>query len=318
MLLRINTIVNVRDYANRDLGTGGLGRYIRPQDIFVINTRYSGNRTGTQPPATPAVAAELADELRAAFPCNRIIGLNGLSYNPFAAGHAYSLYDHPAVWALLSDFEPMDWNAGRATAPGRGDWSLKRKVGLKRIKRWVGGASNTIAPYPSSTRKIVGVAPIDYSDRWDYGRIAQAVDKKNRRLGGRHVGLQSVMTQDRCAFGGVKEFKKRAGRLLREYKIRFITKRVRRDGKKRKRTFKKKLKKKSRPDRSNLALQISFSDRPNPNGGMAITRTTADQAAACARAGLKRGGGAFFFYASSRSMRLLFLQPRIASLRPPA
>jgi len=315
MLIRINTIANVRDYTNFHAGTGGLGGWIRPQDIFVINTRFLGNRAGTQPPVTQAVAAELATELKAAFPCNRIVGLNGLSFDPFSAGYGYTLYDHPGVWALLSDFEPMDWSAGSATDPGRGGWNSKAKVGLKRLKRWVGGVSGVLGSYPSSNGKRAGVVPID-DDRWDYGRIAQAADKKNRRLGGRRLGLQSVMTQDHCA-DGVKEFKGRAQRLLREYRFRFITKRVRRGGKKRKVTFKKKLKKRSRPDRSNLALQISFSATPDPNAGLAVAKTSADQAAACARAGLKKGGGAFFFFASSEAMRLLFLQPRIAALRPP-
>ena len=49
---------------------------------------------------------------------------------------------------------------------------------------------------------------------------------------------------------------------------------------------------------------------------MAITKTSAATAAACARAGLKRGGGAIFFFASDDSMRLLFKQPEISSLRP--
>ncbi len=45
---------------------------------------------------------------------------------------------------------------------------------------------------------------------------------------------------------------------------------------------------------------------------MAITKTSAKTAAACARPALKRGGGAFFFFASPDSMRLLFKQPEIA------
>jgi hypothetical protein len=32
---------------------------------------------------------------------------------------------------------------------------------------------------------------------------------------------------------------------------------------------------------------------------------------------LKQGGGAFFFFAAEDAMRLLFLQPQIAALRPP-
>ena len=52
---------------------------------------------------------------------------------------------------------------------------------------------------------------------------------------------------------------------------------------------------------------------------MAITKTSAATAAACALSGLKQGGGAFFFFASDDSMRLLFQQPADRrALRPNA
>ena len=40
MLIRINQQENVDTYANFDSATGGLGGRVRPQDIFVINTRF--------------------------------------------------------------------------------------------------------------------------------------------------------------------------------------------------------------------------------------------------------------------------------------
>ena len=43
-----------------------------------------------------------------------------------------------------------------------------------------------------------------------------------------------------------------------------------------------KLKPQARPLLSNLAIQISFSNTPNPSAGMAITKTSAATAAACA------------------------------------
>ena len=108
----------------------------------------------------------------------------------------------------------------------------------------------------------------------------------------------------------------RTSTLFDQYKYKLIRKTVKRKGKKRKITIRRKLKKKARPDLSNLSLQISFSNTPDPNSSMAITKTSAKTAAACTRSALKRGGGAFFYFASSDSMRLLFNQPEIASLRP--
>ena len=85
MLIRINQQVNVDDWVNFDTATGGLGARVRPQDIFVINTRHENS--------DPALAAQLATNLRTAFPCNRIIALNGLGLNPTVAGYAFTLAD---------------------------------------------------------------------------------------------------------------------------------------------------------------------------------------------------------------------------------
>ena len=74
-------------YTNFNSATGGLGGYIRPQDIFVINTRFETT--------TPSVALQLAAALNSAFPCNRIIGLNGLGLNPTLPGYAFSLLGAP-------------------------------------------------------------------------------------------------------------------------------------------------------------------------------------------------------------------------------
>lgn len=314
MLIRINQQVNVDTYANPVSATGGLGGYVRAQDVFVINTRFKTT--------TPAVAVELANNLRAAFPCNRIIALTGLGLDPAAPGYAFSLAGHPAVWALMSDFEPMDWNGGRASDPSRPPWKQAYKKAFPRIKGWDRRMSGTLASSPLSAGQRSGLVPI-FDSSWNYGRIAQDLDKKNRRLGGRHLGPQSVQTQDACADGGPSAFRARLKGLFGQYVYKTVTKVVKRKGaggKKRKRKIKvrRKLKRKARPLRTNLATQISFSNTPNPNAGMAITKTSATTAAYCARAGLKRGGGAFFFFASDDSMRLLFQRPEIASLRPPA
>jgi hypothetical protein len=77
------------------------------------------------------------------------------------------------------------------------------------------------------------------------------------------------------------------------------------------------MKKKAKPNRANLAMQISFSDTPNPGAGMALTKTSPFTAAECTIAGLQEGQGAFFYFASDDSMRLFYQQPSIAALRPP-
>ena len=309
MLIRINQQVNVDTWVNFNSAAGGLGGHVRPQDIFVINTRHEDS--------DPALAAQLATNLRDAFPCNRIIALNGLGLNSAVAGYAYTLLDHPSVYALMSDFEPDDWTQGRSTDPGRPPWNYKFKVAFKRIKSWDGRLAGTLTKTSSGAGKRSGLVPIDNSG-WNYGQIAQDLDKKNRRLGGRHLGPLSIQTQDNCANGGASGFLARTSSLLDQYRYKFIRKTVKRKGKKRKVTIRRKLKKKARPDANNLSLQISFSNTPDPNSSMAITKTSAKTAANCARAALKRGAGAFFFFASPDSMRLLFKQPEIGSLRPSA
>ena len=313
MLIRINQIENVNTYVNKVEATGGLGGRIRPQDIFVINTRFEKS--------IPANWVQMADMLRTAFPCNRIIALNGMSLNPLVPGYAFALIDHPATWGLLTDFEQGDWNGTRSTDPGRPPWDHRWKAAYPRIKQWNGRLAATLAANPVGVSKRSGLAPWDGGSSWNFGQVAQDLDKKNRRLGGNHLGPLSVQTQDACADGGASGFTTRAKALFDQYLYKTVrkVKVIKKKGKKFKKKVKvrRKLKPQARPLRSNLSLQISFSDTPNPSAGMAITKTAPSTAAACARAGLKAGGGAFFFFASDDSMRLLFQQPQIASLRPP-
>src|SRR5206468_1459735 len=101
MLLRINTQGNVDTYTKPE---GGMGGRIRPQDIFVLNTRFAGS--GQFPPMTPSEAADLAAQLRAVFPCSRIIARSGMSLDPAQPpGWAYTGIDDPNVYALLTDYE---------------------------------------------------------------------------------------------------------------------------------------------------------------------------------------------------------------------
>ncbi|HKH42099.1 MAG TPA: hypothetical protein VKA41_09635 [Solirubrobacterales bacterium] len=314
MMIRINTQGNVDTYTKPE---GGMGGRIRPQDIFVLNTRFAGNGSGSQPPMTATVAAEYAADLRAVFPCNRIIALNGMSFDPTQAGYAFTGMDDPNVFALMTDFEQGDWNNGRISDPARPPWNSKFKVALPRIKAWDRAMASTTAVNPIGASKRTGLVPQDDA-LWNFGQIAQDLNKKNTRLASRKLGPLSVQTQDVCAQGGAPGFGARVKQLRLQYTFKFITKKVRVKGKKKKvkKTFREPLKKKGRPNMVNLGVQISFTDSPDPSSGMALLRTSAAQAAACVAPAMKQGAGAFFFFASDDAMRQLFLQPQINALRP--
>jgi hypothetical protein len=313
MMIRINTQGNVDTYTKPE---GGMGNRLLPQDIFVLNTRFTGS--GSFPAMTPPVAATLAANLRAVFPCNRIITLNGLSFNATSAGYAFTGIDDPNVYALISDYERDDWNDGRSTAPGRPPWTDNYAKAFPLLRGWNFGFASTVAANPVGAPKRTGLAPQDVAG-WNYGQIAQNIDKQNARLGARHLGPQSVQTQDACADGAAAGFGARAKNLRLQYNFKFITRKVRVKGKNKKvrKTIRLPLHKKAKPNMSNLAMEISFTDSPEASASQAILSTSAAQAAACVGPALKQGGGAFFFFASDDSMKLLFIQPQINALRPP-
>jgi hypothetical protein len=317
MMIRINTQGNVDTYAKPE---NGMGDRLRVQDIFVINTRFGGS--GQFPAVTPAVASQLAANLRTAFPCNRIIALNGMSFDSTAPGYAFTGIDDPNFSTLLTDYEKSDWDAGRATDPARPAWLDNFKRAFPLIKGWNASVATTVAANPIGAGKRTGLAPQD-EPTWDYGQIAQQLDKLNTRLGATHLGPLSVQTQDACADGSAAGFGARAKALRLQYTFRTTVKKIKvrgKNGKKRtkKVTTTRKLKPQGRPLMSNLAMEISFTDTPDATKSQAILSTSAAQAAACVPAGLKQKGGAFFFFASDDAMRLLFQQPQIATLRPPA
>jgi hypothetical protein len=313
MMIRINTQGNVDTYTKPD---GGMGGRLRPQDIFVLNTRFGGS--GSFPAMTTPVAASLAANLRAAFPCNRIIALNGLSFDPNGAGYAFTGLGDPNVYALMSDYERDDWNSGRSTDPSRPPWTDNFAKAFPLLRGWNFGFASTAAANPAGAGKRTGLAPQDVAS-WNYGQIAQNLDKQNARLGARHLGPQSLQSQDACANGAGAGFGARAKALRLQYNFKFITKKVSVPGKKKKRkkTIRLPLHKKAKPNMSNLGMEISFTDSPEASASQAILSTSAAQAAACVGPALKQGGGAFFFFASDDSMRLLFQQPQINFLRPP-
>jgi hypothetical protein len=313
MMIRINTEGNVDTYTKPQQG---MGDRLRPQDIFVLNTRFQGS--GQFPAMTSDVAAELAAELHTTFPCNRIIALNGMSYDPASPGFAFTGINDPNVFALLTDYEEGDWNAGQLTDPARPPWTENFKNAFPLLKGWNFGVMSTVAANPAGAGKRTGLAPQDFAT-WNYGQIAQDLNKKNLRLGARKLGPLSVQTQAACADGGAAGFGARAKQLRLQYTFKFITKKVKMKGKKKKvkKTFREPLKKKAKPILDNLAAQISFTETADPSSNMALVRTSAAQAASCVGPAMKQGVGAFFFFASDNAMRLLFQQPQVAALRPP-
>ena len=314
MLIRINTQGNVDTYTKPD---GGMGGRIQPQDIFVLNTRFAGS--AQFPAMTSAVAADLAADLRATFPCNRIIALNGMSFDPAQPGYAFSAIEDPNVFALLTDFEQTDWNAGRATDPTRPPWTDNFKKAFPRLRGWNFGFMNAVAANPAGAGKRTGLA-LQENATWNFGQIAQNVNKQNARLGDLKIGPTSVQTQDTCANAGPAGYGGRAKQLRLQYTFKFITKKVRVKGKQKKvkKTFRQPIKKKGKPLLSNTAMQISFTDTPDPSSGMALVRTSPALAAACVGPAMKQGVGAFLFFASDDAMRMLFQQPQIGALRPAA
>jgi hypothetical protein len=259
--------------------------------------------------------------LRATFPCNRIIALNGMSFDPTQAGYAFSGVGDPNIYTMLTDYEQADWNAGRITDPARPPWNPVFKKAFPRLRGWNFGFMSTVSTNPVGAGKRTGLAPQDDAE-WNFGQIAQNLNKQNARLGDRKLGPMSVQTQDACADFGAAGFGGRAKQLRLHYSFRFFTKKVKKrvKGKVRKvkRTIRRPIKKKGRPVLTNAAMQISFTDTPDPTSGMAILRTSPAQAAACVRPAMKQGIGAFFFFASDDAMRTLFQQPQINALRPQA
>ena len=310
MMIRINQMDNVKTYTNFNSATGGLGGRIRQQDIFVINARFSQT--------TPDVAQQIASSLRKAFPCNRIISLNGLSPSPTAPGFLGTLIGSPSyMYAIMLDYEPDDWGQAQAQGLALPPFTTNFRPNLPRIGYLLGQVNGALSGLGVGTR--VGTVPFDQSN-WNYGQIGQTTDAFNTRLGARHLGLQSVQTQQSCTNGN-KAFTNRVAGLKSQYKfrIKYHKKKIHK-GKKViiKRIPKRiKIKKAAQPNTNSLAVQVSFTDAPTPGSSLPITATSAARADQCVAAGLAAGQATYFFFASDTSMKLLFSQPTVGSLRPP-
>jgi hypothetical protein len=306
MLLRINKDKNIDDYANPDSETGGLRERIRDRDIFVINTRDKGS--------TPEEWVALAERLSLEFPCNRIISLNGLALDPTLPGYQFALTNNPEIWALALDWESGDWTDGRKQDPAIPPWTssfgMTRGRIAKRLSLLGGSSDDELGPPGRRT----GVVPAYYS-AWDYGLIAKTADRRNHLRKERRPGLQMVQSQGYCTDDGPESFRGLANHLILQYRPRPRVKKIR--NKKGKVIKKFKVKVKPRAVVDNLAMEISFSNTPDPSDPRPVASVPPGAAGKCTRVGLKRGVGAFLYWAHEDSIRALLNTPRICALRPP-
>ncbi len=296
MLIRVNKVENARTYASRDEAAGGLADRIRPQDLFLVNTRYGGS--------SPAEWSRIVGVLAAAFPCNRIVALNGLGGAADSPGYAYALRGNPRIWALLTDWERLDWAEAQLSNPYLGPWSGRFRRTDKRVRRWIG-----LLTSPGSPARAGVVPPL--RSKWDYGQLARSISGPHRQIAPARRGLLSVQTQDTCAEAGARGMKAAVGGLLRQYKLANFS-RTRRSKGRRARYRRRKW----MIHPGNLSVQVSFTGTPQPWSGLALLRTSPVQAAGCTRAALRHGAGAILFWASPNSMRAMLSLPAMCALRP--
>ncbi len=268
MLIRVNKPSNVGDYAALQSRYGQL----RSRDVFVVNTRYKG--------ANPRQEDEIVSALHDSFPCNRIIALNGLGSDPQRPGYAFSLIDSPRPWAVLLDWERLDWARARATNHHMSRWKQRFGRNVNRLSTWVGRVARGAAEAGGEVRKI-GAIPAFFHN-WRYGRIARVLDRRNRRFGHRHGGVQVVGTQASCMKrrGTTRGMRATARQVVRQYG---------RAGR----------------NKRNLALEIAFSDHGRSKRHLPIRSVNEGRAGSCLRAALAGGAGAILFWASPDSMRAL-------------
>ncbi len=261
--------------------------------------------------STPGTAGHRRRNGRGSWACSpapfRATGssaLNGLGDAQDKPGYAYALRGNPDIWALLTDWEKVDWADARSSNPYLGPWSGRFQRTTKRVRRWIGRLTS-----PGGPRRA-GVVP-SLRSKWDYGQLARSISGPHRRIAPGRRGLLSVQTQDSCAGAGARGMKAEVGRLLRQYKLANF-RRFR--GSKGRRARHRRRKWMVHP--GNLSVQISFTGTPQPSSGLALLRTSPVRAAGCARAALRRGAGAILFWASPDSMRALFSLPGVCALRP--
>lgn len=306
LLLRINDDKNINAYNNSNPATGGLRDRLRDRDIFVINTRKKKT--------TPAEWVHLANRLRAKFPCNRIVALNGLHSNPNWPGYMYALADYPGLWGLGIDWEFEDWEQARAQDPLVPAWTRAFGPSRKRIGRWLTQLGAVSSEELGEPGRRTGVVPAHYA-RWDYGRLGKTTDRKNMLREADRRGFQAVQTQGYCVPSGPDPFRAMATRLHRQYRPPPRIRRIRNEKGKVVKTIR--IPRPPRAKVANLAMEISFSNTPDPSDPRPVASLAPGPASKCTAAAMKRRIGAFLYWAHDDSMRKLFKTPRVCRLRPP-
>jgi hypothetical protein len=300
MVIRINTIEDVNSWS--DLGSGGLKPRVRDRDIFLINTRFQGSTAETE--------QRIATRLRQNFPCNRIFALNGLSYDAFSEGYMFALINAPQVSALLIDWEKLDWDAARETAPTLPAWvDTPFTAMLKRLKGRLAVLASTILANGGGKR--IGLVPFARAD-WNLGLIARTIDNQARKIAPGGRGFQSSQTQKTCQTGGGAGLAGTIKGLFTQYKqANFKKVKPKRKGA---RPRFKRLKPKTQ--KLNLGVQISFTSTPDPTHRDPVKSVDISKAAECTSLAVFQKAGAILYWARPQDMAVLFTDPRMCALRP--
>ena len=220
----------------------------------------------------------------------------------------------PGIWGLSLDWESGDWNQGHKQNPAVPPWSdafgTTRGRIAKRLSALGAASDDELGPPGRRT----GVVPALYSG-WDYGLIAKTADRRNALRKENRPGFQFVQTQGYCSPSGPTAFHSIADRLILQYRPKPKIKKIR--NKKGKVIKRIKIEIEPRASVRNLAMEISFSNTPDPSDPRPVASLAPGPASKCTRTGLKRGVSAFLYWAHEDSIRALLNTPRICALRPP-
>ncbi|MFM9076952.1 MAG: hypothetical protein ACKORM_01775 [Solirubrobacterales bacterium] len=287
MVLRVNTAADVKA-----LSSDPLRSRIVDRDLLLINTEY---RT-----MTPKKAGPILDSLRAAFPCNRIAALNGLSPEKKKPGYIFSLAGNPDLDGVVIDWEESTWEE-----TGKGAWSESLETNLDRSQQELRRISKKIAAAPGKPQTRVGLAT-EYRAGWDYAALGRELVLLNRDLDKGFLGYPLVQSQNRC--GGTpttdsiaevaEAIRSQYGELARggpepgtPYGI--------------------------GPEVINhLGFEISFSANPKAGSGLAVARDSASEAAKCSKEVVGTGSGALIYWATPAAIEKMLDTPVGRELRP--
>lgn len=169
-------------------GWRSLSRHIEDRDIFLINTRQDGLlvRHWTR----------TAKRLKRAFPCNRIMALNGLHHNPTRRGYYAALTDFDELWGAAVDFERMDWDWARwmganVMGPKLGRWVPENiPLTTERFRKAI------VKLAEKSKAPFVGAFPSGYGG-WNHGQFNKLMMDSSPGKG----TLYSLQTQVPCERG---------------------------------------------------------------------------------------------------------------------